>query len=210
MSTMQELRYTLLTDGTSDAVLLHHLTWLLRQYTERAIQPTWADLTRSPIRPQNLTERIQLALQFYDCDVLFIHRDAERESYDVRVNEIRSALRHLVAHPTICVVPVRMQEAWLLFDEAAIRRAAGNPHGREKLELPPLAKIETLPNPKQMLHELLALASGLSGRRLKTFSPRVAAHEIGERITDFSPLRRLHAFPRLERDIGFVVKQQGW
>ena len=56
-STMQELRYTLLTDGTSDAVLLHHLTWLLRQYTERAVQSAWADLTRSPIFPRPQIQR---------------------------------------------------------------------------------------------------------------------------------------------------------
>ena len=27
------------------------------------------------------------------------------------------------------VIPVRMREAWLLFDETAIRKAAGNPSG---------------------------------------------------------------------------------
>jgi hypothetical protein len=40
--------------------------------------------------------------------------------------------------PVVCVVPVRMMEAWLLIDEMAIRRVAGNPNGRIPIELPVL------------------------------------------------------------------------
>jgi hypothetical protein len=41
---MRELRYTLVSDGASDQVLLPILTWLLRANGVRcAIQPEWAD-----------------------------------------------------------------------------------------------------------------------------------------------------------------------
>ena len=46
-----------------------------------------------------------------------------------RKAEVQAAIATL-DKPAICVIPVRMQEAWLLFDEIAIRHAAGNPHGR--------------------------------------------------------------------------------
>jgi len=52
-------------------------------------------------------------------------------------------------------VPVRMTEAWLLFDEAAIRRAAGCPNGSMPLELPSLKTSEDIPDPKTILHEAL-------------------------------------------------------
>jgi hypothetical protein len=43
----------------------------------------------------------------------------------------------------------------------ALRRAAGNPAGRSPLSLPPLSKIEAIPDPKETLHELLRVATEL-------------------------------------------------
>jgi hypothetical protein len=132
---MRELRYTLLSDGSSDRALLPVLTWLLHEHTfEFAIQSEWADLRRLPSVPRTLANRIQKSIELYPCDLLFVHRDAEREPHEVRRNEIRQAIEVvstlIVPPPIICVIPIRMQEAWLLFDELALRRAAGNPHGR--------------------------------------------------------------------------------
>ena len=46
---MDALRYTLLSDGSSDQALVPILTWLLRaQGIHGAIQPEWADLRRLP------------------------------------------------------------------------------------------------------------------------------------------------------------------
>jgi hypothetical protein len=61
-----------------------------------------------------------------------------------------------------------MQEAWLLFNEGALREAAGNPRGSVALELPRVTSLEGIPNPKETLHHLLREASGLSGRRKKS------------------------------------------
>lgn len=69
------------------------------------------------------------ALALYPCDLIFIHRDAERQPPDLRRSEIVRALQEVENSdaqrpPAICVIPVRMQKAWLLFDELAIRKAA--------------------------------------------------------------------------------------
>jgi hypothetical protein len=94
-----------------------------------------------------------------------------------------------------------MQEAWLLIDQSAIRRAAGNPNGKKAIALPNLNEIESISSPKQRLLELLKDASELRGRRLKKFTPTKHVHLIAANISDFSPLRQLPAFQRLEADI---------
>jgi hypothetical protein len=193
-------------------VLEHHLLWLIAQYSDLPFTFQFADLRHLPRPPRDLTGRIRSAIDLYPCDVLFIHRDAEKMSHEIRVQEIQSALAHIqtTLPPTICVIPVRMQEAWLLFDEHAIRRAAGNPNGHQKLTLPALKKLEEVPDPKALLYELLRAASGLKGQRLARFRPEIAVHLIGEFINDFNPIKILSAFAALDASIRQMIDQQGW
>jgi len=212
---MDALRYTLLSDGSSDQALIPILTWLLRaQGIHGAIQPEWADLRHLPRPPRTLSERISLSLDLYPCDLLFVHRDSEGDLQHIRTEEIHQALaaaaQRVQVPPTVCVVPVRMQEAWLLFDEQAIRWAAGNPHGHASLILPPLNTLAQLPDAKLVLYDLLREASGLTGRRRRQFRAPARARRVAEVINDFSPLRTLCAFRRLEDEIRHVVHTHGW
>jgi hypothetical protein len=210
---MKELCYMLICDGSSDKALLPILTWLLRTHdVDCPIQSNWADLRRLPKPPKTLSSRIISSLELYPCDLLFIHRDAEKEAYEKRFSEIQEAVERigkLEFPPVVCVIPVRMQEAWLLFNEAAIRSAAGNPRGHKVLELPSINTLEKLPDPKEILHRLLCDASELTGRRLKQFSVYERVHRVAEIIDDFSPLRALSAFQRLEADIQRLIEEQG-
>lgn len=211
---MRELRYTLVTDGSSDIALVPILTWLLRENgVVYAIQSTWADLSRIPHRKRRrLEDKIRWSLELYPCDLLFVHRDAEREPRENRVNEIATAIQSVLISvpPRICVVPVRMQEAWLLFDEPAINRAAGNSSNRQSLSLPPINRLETLPDPKTELYERLRQASNLRGRRLGGFPVSEYARDVSEFIQDFSALRALSAFAALESELQQIIMQQGW
>ncbi len=212
---MNELRYTLVSDGSSDRALLPLLTWVLRQrLPDTAIQPEWADLGQiPPRRKKSLADRIQVSLELYPCDLLFVHRDAETAARAERIDEIQSACSELDAPslpPVVCVVPVRMQEAWLLFDETAIRQAAGNPNGSVPLLLPSLKTIEDLPDPKAVLYELLREASGLPSRRRKRFPASERAIRVSDSIEEFSPLRTLSAFAELERELDRVQAEQSW
>ena len=101
----------------------------------------------------------------------------------------------------ICVIPIRMTEAWLLFDENAIRKAVGNPNGRERIALPPLGQLEDLPNSKEVLFDILIGASGLRSRQRKRFKPEHHRHLIAREIRNFRPLLALSAFRRLDEDI---------
>lgn len=202
----------LLTDGPSDRALLPILRWLLgRASPDYSYYIVWADITRCPIPRRDLAGRIRWSLDQYKSRILFVHRDAEAQGADVRYREIEKALaevaKHVAVPAHVCVVPIRMSEAWLLADADAIRCASGNPAGRVALELPRLDRIEDLPNPKENLHGLLRQACELTGRRLKKFHPEEAALQVAEHIRDFAPLRALSAFRRLEADIARLARQ---
>lgn len=110
----------------------------------------------------------------------------------------------------VCTVPVRMLEAWLLIDEAGLRRAAGNPNGRVVLDLPPLGELEKCADPKGLLYQLLKEASELRGRRLGNLNVRQCACQATDYIDYFSSLRVLSAFQCLETDIEEMIATNHW
>ena len=166
--------------------------------------------------PSGLAEKLKRTLLLYPCDLLFVHRDAEGVELEERCQEIRDAVSNVWRSisvdplPAVAVVPVRMLEAWFLLDEAAIRRAAGNPLGRQPLDLPRPDHVEQLPDPKQVLFGLLRDASGLSGRRRRKMRVRECVHRIAELVDDFARLRQLPAFVAVEEQVAQVVTDRGW
>jgi hypothetical protein len=208
---MKRIRYALLSDGSSDRMLMPILDWLLHRHCPNyALESEWADLGRLPRPPKTLPERIRVTLELYEPDLLFVHRDAEKQPFEQRHREIITALDGQTKPPTVCVIPVRMQEAWLLINEGAIRNAAGNPNGRRPLQLPQMGSVEELPNPKAVLFTLIRDACGLSVTRLKKQKPEKLAHRISQTIDDFAPLMELSAFHALEQELSGVVREMGW
>jgi hypothetical protein len=206
------MKFTFLTDGVSDQALIPILIWLLREVGVTAdLQSQWADLRNLRFPPVGLAERIRIALDLFPCELLFVHRDAEREPPANRAAEINAAINEQgIDTQHLCVIPVRMQEAWLLFNEQAIRSAAGNPSGRVRLELPPARDAEKIPDPKELLHNLLREASELNARRRRRFSVSHASRMVAECIDDFSPLRQLPAFAELETNLEATVAENHW
>ena len=147
-----------------------------------------------------MRQRLRKACEVYPCDVLFVHRDAEKQPYADRLQEISTSLEGS-GIPYIPVIPVRMMEAWLLVDEKAIRIAAGNPNGKDELYLPRIHTLEDLPDPKRLLHEALAKASGLNTGRSSRLRVEQRVHLIPNYIDDYSPLDALPAFQALQEDI---------
>ena len=195
-----ELRLTLVADGSSDRALLPIIQWTVRQHSDAAMVIAWADLARMPTRPTALNARIAHAIDLYPCDLLFVHRDAERDPRSTRVAEITAACAGSGAGGVVPVVPVRMTEAWLLFDESVIRNAAGNPLGTVRLRLPRVKSLERVPDPKEILHQALLTASELGARRRDRFDVRWAANRVASLAEDFSPLRLLPSFRSFEFD----------
>jgi hypothetical protein len=199
------LTYTLVADGSSDQVLLPLLTWSLRQQGISPISPQMADRGRIP-RYAEAADFYRAALELYPCDLLFVHRDAESQAPQARRIEIIDGLRG-VAVRHVPVVPVRMTEAWLLWNESAIRFAAGNPNGTEPLSLPHPATLERLPDPKKLLHEAIERASGLNARRRSGLRTHQRVHRVAETIDDFTPLLAAPAFAQLQHDLRDALRQ---
>jgi hypothetical protein len=187
--------YTVLGDGSSDRCLLPVVRWALCRHDPAGVAANgrMADLRHLGRQPRGLSGRLERTIEFFPATVYFVHRDAEREAPAARIAEVEAAAT-AAGCDAVPVVPVRMTEAWLLFDEVAIRTAAGNPNGNMSLGLPAVRRLEDLANPKEILFESLRQASGLSGRRLKSFRPHAARSRVADLICDFSPLAVLPAF----------------
>lgn len=67
-------RFTLVTDGPSDVVLVPILSWLLGQRTTEPFELQWAELRTLPEPPKGLRDRIHAALELYPCELLFTPR----------------------------------------------------------------------------------------------------------------------------------------
>jgi hypothetical protein len=204
---MTELVYTLLGDGPSDRRLIFPTNWLLSSITQTPFRAQWAD-TRGLVRlREGLAARVEKALELFPCDLLIVHRDAETQEFAQRFSEIDAAVRESgwTGGRTVRLVPVRMQEAWLLPFESAIRRAAGRPAGRTALKIPRISEIEAVADPKAVLHNLLRTAADVTGRRLHRFDVNAAAFRVAELVEDFSPLRAVPAFSRFEDELRQAV-----
>lgn len=197
---MKRVTATLVTDGSSDKLLAPLIELLFSAHTELAYQVNCAE--GLPPLSSGLKARIDSALELFPCDFLFVHRDAEGVEASIRQQEIETNWSNSQQTATlICVIPVRMTEAWLIANEAPIRSAAGNPNGAESLGLPALKNIESLPDPKEILFAALKAASGLNASRKRRFNPHQFRHRVSELTDDLEPLRKLSSFRHLEAQI---------
>lgn len=207
------ITYTLTTEGSSDRVLLRPIEWLLGQHSIVEFNGQWANPASFASHERDVGTRIAESIKNFPCNLLFVHRDSDATGVALRKSEIRNAVALLGAlPPIICVVPSRMTEAWLLVEEAAIRKAASNPRGRVDLHLPDLHAIERIADPKSDLDHALLLASETTGRRRKQFSTALHAtkQRVASLIEDLSTLRNLSAFREFEKELIEVLQRAGW
>lgn len=194
---MRRLTSTLVAEGSSDYVLVPLIEFVLDEHCNIPHVTTFAEgLPSGPLR-----ERVNLALSLHPCDLLFVHRDADRAQVQQREQEIRAALVSPDAPRAIFMIPVRMTEAWLLIDEMAIRRAAGNTSGVANLGLPPFAKLEAQADPKGLLFAALERASELGPNRLRRFDRNRARRQVSGFMEDPSILRKLPSFVHFEEQV---------
>jgi hypothetical protein len=202
---MTTLRFTLVAEGSSDRVLIPILRWMLgSHHSDFQWIGQAANLQELPKPPRELGEKIAIASKLFPADVIFVHRDVDRESPSKRREEIAEALRLLPNSPArycVPVIPVRMTEAWLLISESALRTASGNPNGQNSLNLPPLSKLESIPDPKKLLQDLLLEASEHTGRRRKKFNFPARRARIPDFLKDLKVLLGLPSAKELFDEI---------
>ena len=197
---MRRVSATLVTDGSSDRLLKPLIELLFDEYTDLPYQVNCAE--GLPPLADGLSSRIESALELFPCDFLFVHRDDENVGVEVRQLEIENSWPlNQQSAVLICVIPIRMTEAWLITNAKPIRLAVGNPHGKDKLDLPAAKDIESSPDPKEILFVALKAASGLNARRKERFNPHQFRHRVSELIDDLTPLRLLASFKHLEAQV---------
>lgn len=182
----RQLTYCLVADGGTDRGLLEPIIdWSIRRL-DPDVQ----------IDGRSFAKRRGSLVTFfdkYDPDgmITFVHRDGEGVPLTERLEEF--AVLNL--SPMVPVVPVRMSEAWILFDKDAILEAVGQTI--HPVAVPSVSRLEGISDPKACLDDLLRSAAGSpTGRRLKRFNRELVnlRIEVARRIRDVAPLDRLPAF----------------
>lgn len=171
------VRVLYLCEGPSDMGLRFHIEEIAAEMGAR-ILVTAPDLNRLPNKPgHSVADKLRAAQQLSNAgqeyDLVVIHRDSDGGPPDDRRREIAEAVAAVspgLAH--VPAIPVRMLEAWLLLNEAAIREVAGNPNGKVALKLPKPARVESAADPKALLKQAIATASEDRGRSLQKLQAR--------------------------------------
>ncbi len=208
---MESIRYTLIADGSSDKALMNIIKWLLDDlYPTIPNKGTFGDFRnlQNPPKKGDVKMQIQYACRLYPFDILFYHRDAESDTNNIieeRITEIKKQLDEDFHSKTVFIIPIKMMENWLLLDELAIKKAAGNRNYSNTITLPKISRLENLTEPKLFLQNLLKDVSGLKSRQLKNFNVQQAVHLVAENINDFSPLRQLNSFKKFEMDLNLIL-----
>lgn len=199
---IRRVRFALLAEGTSD----HGLTTPLEELCIRcgadevsSLVPNFARLDINV--GKDVASRISALIENEpSVNLLFIHRDADSPNPAPRYSEISKAVRASNCNISyVAIVPIQETEAWLLLDEAEIRRVAQNPRSRTHLALPAPTQVERLSQPKEKLKELLSRASELRGRRLERFRNNFGRHRrlLLESLDIDGPIQQLSAWQQL-------------
>lgn len=207
-----EIRYALTTDGSSDRLLMAHIDWALASLCECDFSGEWADPRIFENSSRDVETRISQTVANYDSNLIFVHRDAEGQGLAQRRSEINDGIRKAgVGTPYVAIVPVRMTEAWLLTEEAAIRRAAGNPNGQSAISTPAFASLERAADPKAILARCLEEASEKRGRRLDIFRRDIPElkHRVAELAQGFEGLLELPSFRSFYDDLATALAGLG-
>jgi hypothetical protein len=169
-----QIRFALIGEGPSDQPLVRILNSLCRDLIQHAdIDGEWANPTLEMLETGKELATQLRALLNHDptFNLIFVHRDADSND-DRLAREIiaRGVQLSGCTTPSVPVVPIQETEAWLLLDEGAIRKHAGNPNGRHPLGLPKPKHVERRANPKELLRDALvqACAPGRKQRELRS------------------------------------------
>lgn len=207
---MARIHFVLLSEGSSDEGLIGPLENICIDAGATEVTGTAPDFSRLRERiGHTVFQRLQAAAQLEpSANLFFIHRDSDATDPTPRHDEIATAAAsaHLTV-PWVAVVPIQELEAWLLLDEKRIREVAANPNGKAALKLPAAAKIEKVASPKEHLKAALAIASGLTGRRLRKFKRDfpVQRRLLLQSLPVSGAINQLTAWARLRSDVDSIV-----
>ena len=197
----------LVCEGSSDTPLASHIQRLLDNFGRHS---SVFDVSTSGRR---LVDKVRDGLaQASHCDLLFVHRDADRAGADARYREIGGAVQQSgYGGPWVGIVPVRATEAWLLSDDTSIRRIVRNPNGRMRLNLPSPAESERLADPKSALQSAMLLAADVHGRKRRALARELSdlRNLLLANLPVGGPLEQVPSWARFRDDTVAALRELG-
>lgn len=209
---MMAVRFALIAEGRTEEALLGHLRELCLRGGVGDVEDVWADdlLNVFDDVGKDIASRVRAILRADPAiNLLFIHRDADARSDQVRRAEIERGVASsdcMMAY--VPIIPIQEIEAWLLVDPDAIRRVVANPGGKDDLGLPKLGQIEQRASPKEILRDALRQASKPGrGRGIDTRTFGILRRRLLEDLDVDGPVTQLTAWQSLLRDLNAALAE---
>lgn len=158
-----------------------------------------------------VTEKLEFALEYEpNVNLVFVHRDADSVDPAPRYKEIQEAIGKVGDSPLhVAVIPVQETEAWLLLDEAEIRRVAENPKGTTTLDIPPAKRVERISDPKGNLVAVILEASEQTGRQYRKIKRKISkkCQLLLDGLDPEGPVTAVPSWMRMFSDLKSAIKE---
>jgi hypothetical protein len=213
------------TDGRFLPPIIQRTTLkVLRQFEIKAVEVSFRNLSRISTSTNRNECILEAARRAYECNILFVHSDADHPTRERAYLERFLPGYELVQRTqgTICkslvpIIPVRMTEAWMLAaDHALFQEIIGTNMRPQELGLVNRARqVESIQDPKQALRQILQRAGSHSSRRHQNTDIHPLYLALGRRI-DLDRLYNVPSYRRFVEDLtealarlDFIVRRQG-
>lgn len=202
----------LLYEGTTDALFLKSL---VRRTFENVACECWGDVeilepvdlkTKTKQFVQEVLKAAEIGLQEHGITVLCVHADADSETdetaYKHKIEPAKKALQEsteVLCANLVPIVPVQMQEAWLLADLTELKRQIGTNKSDAELGLD--KRPETIADPKQAITDAIRIArEGLTKRRREDLKIGELYQPLGQSMS-LSSLQKLPSYRKFEAHV---------
>ena len=202
----------LIYEGTTDA---RFLTSVVKRTFADIARECWGDVEILDLvdlkkERDSFVEEVMTAamtgLQEHGVTVLCVHTDADSETdenaYKHKIEPAKRSLKEstkILCANLVPIVPVHMQEAWLLADLALLKRQIGTDKNDAELGLD--KKPETISDPKRAITEAIRIArEGLTRRRRDNLKIGDLYQPIGQSIS-LASLQKLPSYKKFEEHV---------
>ena len=208
----QQVLIGLLAEGTTD---LRFLSSVVRRTFERVAFDCWDTIEIVEIIPlksfqkgfaDQVLDVSKSGRERYDITVLCVHVDADdRTDKTVITHKIEPTLEILNADTQercrhlAWLIPVYMQEAWMLADKSLLKKQIGTDKSDAELEIH--RKPEEIANPKQVIEAAIRIArQSLPRRRRGELTIGDIYQSVGQTI-ELNSLAVLPSYQKFERNV---------
>lgn len=202
----------LLYEGTTDARFLKSL---VRRTFENIARECWGDVeildpvdlkTKTKQFVEEVLKAAEIGLHEHGITVLCVHADADNEkdetTYRHKIEPAKKALKEsseILCANLVPIVPVQMQEAWLLADLVELKRQIGT--NKSDTELGLNRKPEEFSDPKQAITDAIRIArEGMTKRRREDLKIGELYQPLGQSIP-LASLQKLPSYRKFEEHV---------